>query len=154
VNGLRALQPYARKAPGHPRASCELCRAALEGAHAHVVDLELRALRCACRSCAILFDQGEGEGRFRRVPDRVLRAPSLSAARWAELGVPVRLAFVFFNSRLARFIAAYPSPGGAMDSEVAAEKWEELARDHPVLRGIAPDVEALLVWGPKGSVEL
>jgi hypothetical protein len=153
VNGLRALSRYARHKPGPPpRQSCELCGAAIGDEHRHVVDLELRALRCSCPNCSVLFDQ-QG-GRFRRVPDRVLRAPPIPAARWAELGVPVRLAFVFFNSQQGRWCASYPGVAGAIESEVAQEKWDELAREHPVLREIAPDVEALLAWGPPGSPSL
>ena len=41
-----------------------------------------------------------------------------------------------------------------MESEVAPEKWEELSREHPVLRQIVPDVEALLVWGSIGAAAL
>jgi hypothetical protein len=153
VSGLRALAPYVRrKAPPVPRHACELCGVAIAEAHRHVVDLEARSLLCSCPSCAILFEQ-EG-GRFRRVPERVVRAPPVPAGRWAALGVPVRLAFVFFNSRLRRWHASYPGVAGAIESEVAADKWEELAREYPALRGIAPDVEALLVWGPIGATDL
>jgi hypothetical protein len=153
MSGLRALARYAReKPPPPPRHLCELCGAVIPDAHGHVVDLERRSLSCACRSCAILFDQQAG--RFRRVPDRVLRAPPISAVRWASLGVPVRLAFVFFNSRLSRWYASYPGVAGAIESEVPQERWEELATEVPLLRQIAPDVEALLAWGPMGAAEI
>jgi len=117
-----------------------------------VVDLEKRSLRCSCWNCAILFDQEKG--RFRRVPERVLLADPIPADRWVALGVPVRLAFVFFNSRLSRWCASYPGVAGAIESEVAPDRWEELSREHPVLREIVPDVEALLVWGPIGAAAL
>jgi hypothetical protein len=153
VNGLRPLLRYAQKRPAPPpRQSCELCGVAIGDEHRHVVDLDRRALRCACPACSILFDQQAG--RFRRVPDRVLRVPAIPAARWAALGVPVRLAFVFFNSKLDRWCASYPGVAGAIESEIAEENWDELARERPVLREIAPDVEALLAWGPPGAPDL
>ncbi len=153
MNELRALSRYARRKPAPPpRQCCELCGVAVAEEHRHVVDLEARALRCSCPACSILFDQ-QG-GRFRRVPERVLRAPPLPAERWAGLGVPVRLAFVFFNSKLGRWCASYPGVAGAIESEIAQESWDELAREHPVLREIAPDVEALLAWGPHGAPAL
>jgi hypothetical protein len=66
----------------------------------------------------------------------------------------VRLAFVFYNSTLRRWHASYPGVAGAIESEVPAGKWEQLARELPALREIAPDVEALLVWGPMGAAQL
>ncbi|MFL5450614.1 MAG: DUF5947 family protein [Myxococcales bacterium] len=152
MNGLRALAPYARKKPPPPpRQRCELCGNAIEESHRHIVDLEARSLRCSCPGCAILFEQ---EGRFRRVPERILRAPPIPLGRWAALGVPVRLAFVLYNSRLARWHASYPGVAGAIESEIATGKWEELAGEYPALRDIAPDVEALLAWAPMGAPEL
>ena len=153
ANGLRALRPYLRKRSAPvPGEACELCGAPTDEEHAHVVDLDRRSLRCACRACALLFDNPDG--RFRRVPDRVLHLPPVAAARWAEIGVPVRLAFVFFNSRLGRWYASYPSPGGAIESEVAPERWADRSRDLPPLREMEPDVEALLAWGPMGCPDL
>jgi len=152
VNALRALAPYARTKPlPPPRQRCELCGSPIEESHRHVVDLEARSLRCSCANCSILFEQ---EGRFRRVPERILRAPPIALERWAALGVPVRLAFVLYNSRLARWHASYPGVAGAIESEIATEKWEDLAREYRALRDIAPDVEALLAWAPLGATQL
>ena len=153
MNGLRALAPYVRRKPTPPpRECCELCGIAISDGHRHVVDLERRSLLCSCPNCAILFEQQDG--RFRRVPERVLRAPAIPADRWAALGVPVRLAFIFFNSTRKSWQASYPGVAGAIESEVASSSWDALAREYPALRGIAPDVEALLVWGPIGAPEL
>jgi hypothetical protein len=146
--GLRALTPYARQRPAlPPRQRCELCGVAIGDEHRHVVDLDRRALQCACAPCGLLFDQERG--RYRRVPQRVLRAPPIAAARWAALGAPVQLAFVFFNSRLSRWCASYPGVAGAIEAEIPADQWADL--DLPVME---PDVEALLVWGPRGASEL
>jgi hypothetical protein len=154
VSALRALRRYAREPPPPaPRHKCELCGLALPDDHRHVVDLERRALCCACRACAILFDKpGAAEGRYRSIGERVVVGPRLAHERWAAMGVPVQLAFVFFNSRLSRWVASYPSPGGAIESEVPPEHWERLARDFGV--EVAPDVEAFVCWAPRGSAEL
>jgi Family of unknown function (DUF5947) len=154
VTALRALQRYARERPQPPpRERCELCGIAVEPGHGHVVDLEKRALCCACRPCALLFTKdGAGAGRYRTVPDRVARGPRLLHAQWSALGVPVQLAFVFLNSRLDRYVGCYPSPGGAVEAEVPTEAWEKLAREWGI--GIEPDVEAFLCFAARGSVEL
>jgi hypothetical protein len=154
MTALRALQRYARERPQPPpRERCELCSIAVEAGHAHVVDLDRRALCCACRPCALLFTkEGAASGRYRTVPDRVVRGPGLPFAEWSALGVPVQLAFVFFNSRLGRYIGSYPSPGGAVEAEVPAEAWERLGRELGI--GIEPDVEAFLCFAPRGSQQL
>jgi hypothetical protein len=154
MTALRALQRFAReRPPPAPRERCELCGVGVEPGHAHIVDLEKRMLCCACRPCALLFDKpGAAGGRYRTVPDRVRHGPCLPHAQWAALGVPVQLAFVFFNSRLQQFIGCYPSPGGAIEAEVPPDAWARLAHDFAI--EIEPDVEALLCFAPRGSAEL
>ena len=158
---VAALERFARgrtrgRAPSAAE-SCELCGVPVPGAHDHVVDLGDRALRCACRACALLFEKsGAGAGRYRTVPDRVLRAPDpgISPAEWAQLGVPVRLVFLFENSALGRWVAVYPSPAGPVESEPRVEAWDRLRPRIPLARAIAPDVEAMLVRGERGSEAL
>ena len=86
---------------------------------------------------------------YRVVPKRVLVDPGfqLDEAQWAALAVPVRLAFIFYNSRLARWVALYPSPGGAAESDVPPAAFEALAAATRLVAEVAPDVEALLVYG-------
>lgn len=131
---------------------CELCAEAIGPEHGHLVDLEDRGLRCACRACSILFDQ-EGAARYRRVPDRVLAEPgfALDEQAWAELGVPVRLAFFFHNSALARWVAVYPSPAGPTEAEVPLATWQQRMAGSLLAARAAPDVEALLVRGRPGG---
>lgn len=127
--------------------ACEMCRASIPDDHAHVVNLEDRALMCACRACFLLFThEGAARGRYRAVPDRFARAPvGLTDAHWDALQIPVGIAFFFFNSSLGRTVAFYPSPAGATESELPLETWEELSREQPLLAGLTADVEALLV---------
>jgi len=157
VNALRALEPFARAWRALAPASderCQVCAAPLaaDEEHPHLVDLEERALLCACASCARVFAQPGADRRYRLVPSRVAVDPAfvLGEARWDALHIPVRLAFIFFNTRAGRWVALYPSPAGAAEAELPPEALRELAADTPLLDAVAPDVEALLVYGRRG----
>ena len=154
--GVSGLRRFA--SPPRPQAAaedrCELCGEKVGDGHAHMVDLQRRSIACACRACALLFTgpagwsapTGKG-GRYRTVPDRVrrdLEAP-LTDAEWAELQVPVGMAFFFVNSALGRVVAGYPSPAGVTECELDLAAWDRLAAAHPLLRALTPDVEAILV---------
>ncbi|MGV9775634.1 DUF5947 family protein [Streptosporangium sp. NPDC003464] len=131
-----------------PVARCDLCAEPAGEDHGHVVNLESRALLCACRACRLLFDHGAGaRGRYRAVPERYLYAPSFSvgAADWEELQIPVRTAFFFRNSALDQMVAFYPSPAGATESLLPMETWERVMKANPMPADVLPDVEAFLV---------
>ena len=136
-------------APPRPRAAaeegCELCGEHLRDGHAHLVDLQRRSIACACTGCALLFTRPGG--RYRTVPDRVRRDPGnpLTEAEWAQLSVPVGIAFFFINSDLGRVVAGYPSPAGVTECELDLTAWDRLAAAHPLLAALEPDVEAILV---------
>jgi hypothetical protein len=128
---------------------CEFCGAEIPGRHSHAVNVESRALLCACRACWLLFTrEGAARGKYRAVPERYLyiREPVFTDGQWDELQVPVGMAFFFFNSSLGRAVAFYPSPAGATESLLPLETWKEVVRVNPLLDGLAPDVEALLVY--------
>ncbi|GIH52681.1 hypothetical protein SAMN05421833_14615 [Microbispora rosea] len=151
--GLRRFRDPARAEPAEPAQRCELCAELLDGEHGHVVDLETRALMCACRGCRLLFVR-PGQGRYRAVPDRFRYAPSfrISPADWDDLGIPVRTAFFFRNSSLGRTVAFYPSPAGATESLLPLATWERVIAANPALADTEPDVEALLMdRAPDGS---
>ncbi|MGI5489295.1 DUF5947 family protein [Microtetraspora malaysiensis] len=127
---------------------CDLCATPVADGHRHLVDLSNRELRCACRPCATLFDRpGAGGRRYRAVPDRrwYLRGFALDDAAWDALRIPVRMAFFFHDSAARRAVLLYPSPGGAVESPLARATWARLEAANPVLGGLTPDVEALLV---------
>ncbi len=137
------LQPKPR-----PGERCELCAALIPDEHGHVVDLQSRALMCACRPCYLVFaPQGAGGGRFRAVPERYLSFPefSLTPAQWDGLQIPVGVAFFFLNSALDHVAAFYPSPAGATESLLSLDSWEEIVAANPDLDTLQPDVEAFLV---------
>ena len=158
---MRRLAPLARYArPGGADDAgerCQVCAMPLGPRHDHLVDLEARELCCACRPCALLFvEPGAARGRYRTVPDRVAYDPGfvLDEAVWRLLAIPVRLAFLFHNSRRRRWVAVYPSPAGATESEPAVEGLHELAARTPLVSAAEPDVEALLAFGPRGGGDL
>lgn len=152
-----ALRPYAqgpRRARRLEGETCELCGVPVQPDHPHVVDRERRHICCACRACALLFmEPVAARGRYRTVPDRVLRELdfTLSEADWARLEIPVRLAFFFFNSALDRWVAFYPSPAGATESELGLGMFEDVRRRSVLARCIEPDVEALIAYAPRGE---
>lgn len=152
MNPLSSLQRYARSSATQQE-RCELCGIAIVPQHGHVVDKVERSLCCACPHCLILFRSPEaGGGRFRAVPDRVVWDASfrLPVDRWERLGVPVRLAFLFRNSSLGRWVAVYPSPGGPTE-ETLEEDPEGVLEAGGRLQQLEDDIEAFLVHGERGD---
>ncbi|MEO7372167.1 MAG: DUF5947 family protein [Ilumatobacteraceae bacterium] len=148
------LQPKPR-----PGERCELCAELIPDEHGHVVDLESRALMCACRPCYLVFaPQGAGGARFRAVPDRYVSFPDfeLSSAQWDSLQIPVGVAFFFMNSTMNQVAAFYPGPAGATESELSLDAWGDIVDANPDLATLLPDVEAFLVRSAErrgGTVE-
>ena len=144
-----SLRKFAR--PRRPAEQCDLCGNAIAPKHPHVLETTTKRLVCSCDACAILFDgsrQGPpGGARYRRVPDLVqyLRDYRMSDVQWNGMAIPISLAFFICESASGRVVAMYPSPAGAVESQLTLDLWEELAGDNPVLRELQPDVEALLV---------
>jgi hypothetical protein len=150
---LGALRQFLQRPRAAPGEKCEMCATPLSGDHRHVVNVETRQILCSCRPCHLLFTHsGAGRGKYRAVPDRRVYHPSfnLGEAHWDRLQIPVRMAFFFFNSALDRNVAFYPGPAGATESLLALDAWRDLVEDNPALALLAPDVEALLVYGGQG----
>jgi hypothetical protein len=139
-----ALRQFTRKRL--PAERCELCSAALAGEHSHLLELATRQIVCACEACSTLFDGMQG-GKYRRVSRRILllRDFHISDSQWQDLLIPINMAFLFYSSLQKRVVALYPSPAGAVESQLPAEAWSEIVRDNPLLNQMEPDVEALLV---------
>lgn len=159
---VRTLSRYADKArpiaePTRPRARearCEICAAPIDARHAHVLRGAPRAILCACGPCASLFrDPRASNGKYRAIPDRVIVAaePKIADAAWSALGVPVGLAFVVRDSKAQRRRCVYPSPGGAIETEIDDAAFDALAEREPLARAATDDVEALLVRRSRGG---
>jgi hypothetical protein len=150
-NPLAVLRRIRATRPGPAdEERCEMCAAPIAEPHQHVVDLAGRGLMCTCRPCYLLFTADGAELRYRAVPDRYLSFAGtvLDARQWDELEIPVGLAFFFANSELGRTVAFYPGPAGATESELPLGAWDRVVDAQPVLRTLAPDVEALIVRMP------
>ena len=149
IGSARKSAATTRPPEHHAAEHCALCGQSLPEAHWHLVHLEERNLLCACRPCYLLFTaKGAGGGKYRAVPERYLQLPEtvLTEDQWEQAQVPVNLAFFFFNTSLGRTVAFYPSPAGATESLLPLETWQDVERSNPVLAGLTPDVEALLVY--------
>ncbi|MGW0808738.1 DUF5947 family protein [Nonomuraea sp. NPDC002799] len=152
---LWSLAAEARRRPREGAAGpCELCGEPLPPVHRHLLELPDRELRCACRACQVLFDHAAaGGGHYRLVPQRrwALSGFVMDGPVWAQMGVPVRMAFVVRDSAGERAVPYYPSPAGAVQGPGDQGAWDRLRRDNPVLAELQPDVEALLADRDRGA---
>jgi hypothetical protein len=125
---------------------CELCGAALTARHSHLLEPASRKIRCSCQACSILFS-GNADGRFRRLSERVrfLSNFAITDGEWDSMLIPIGMAFFFKNGATSKIVALYPGPGGATESLLSLDTWNDITRRNPVLDDMEPDVEALLV---------
>jgi hypothetical protein len=77
----------------------------------------------------------------------------MSDAEWDALRLPIGMAFLFHSTPDGRPIALYPGPAGATESLLTLDAWVQLVASNPVLAGLEPDVEALLVNRIEGARE-
>jgi hypothetical protein len=69
----------------------------------------------------------------------------MTDARWEDLLIPINMAFFFHSSTEDRMVTLYPSPAGAVESQLRLDAWDEIMQQNRVLRNLRPDIEALLV---------
>jgi hypothetical protein len=67
------------------------------------------------------------------------------AETWGAFQIPIGLAFFMRSTVTNGVVAFYPSPAGATESELGLDAWDVLVRANPVLEGLDPDAEALVV---------
>ena len=134
---------------GMPVAECELCARVLEGEQEQLLEPDARRVFRACLACAQLLAQEQRQlgARYLRVQRRAARLPQLyfDDVTWAELSVPVGLAFFTMRSRTGEVVATFPGRAGLIETFVPLKAWSDLERKFPALKDIAPEVEALLV---------
>jgi hypothetical protein len=134
---------------GTPIEECELCAQAISVEHEHLLEPDARRVFCACEACAALFAQEQQRqgARYLRVARRAARVydVDIDESAWADLGVPVGLAFFTMRSKSGEVVATFPGRAGIIETFVPLKAWSELEGRFPLLKGILPDVEALLV---------
>ncbi len=141
------LQEREEQAARAAEEHCELCTDLLPEIHPHLVNLQTRALLCACKPCSFLFSVRGASPRFRTIPEdyRRLAELVLEPWQWDALQIPVGLVFVFFNTALDRTVAFYPSPAGPTESLLDLESWRDVVAANPPIADLEPDVEAVLL---------
>ena len=133
---------------GNPVEECELCAQTITVEHKHLLEPEARRVLCTCTECAALLarEHEQPSARYLRVERRVARLQvEIDDANWSELGVPVGLAFFTTRGRTGEVVATFPGRAGIVESLVSLRAWSELEQRYAVIKGILPEVEALLV---------
>jgi hypothetical protein len=69
----------------------------------------------------------------------------MTEGQWDGLMIPIEMAFLFSSTPHGKVVAFYPSPAGATESLLSLETWNDVVNENPMLAGMEPDVEALLV---------
>ena len=121
-------------------------RISLPEDHRHLLDLEERRSSASARRCWALRS-GEAAATARPARGSLwLDDFELPDELWAALQIPIGLAF-FLRSSVdrRRRRRSTRAPPGATESELDLEAWDELVGRNPVLAGLEPDAEALVV---------
>ena len=149
VSGLRGLARPTARTPPPPNQSldtemCDLCGIGIGAEHRHLLALSERRIVCACEAC---WAMRSGEGDYRPTGNRTLWLPGLRVPDdlWASFQIPIGLAFFMQSTVTACVVAMYPSPGGATESELHFDSWSRMRELNPVLEGLEPDIEGLIV---------
>ncbi len=145
---MRALAQSAAAGGDRPRAQaaerCDLCHTTLPDDHRHLLELVQRRIVCTCEACWALHS---GDPEYRPTGSRTvwLEPFECEPETWAAFQIPIGLAFFMRSTVTGGVVAFYPSPAGATESELGLEAWDALVRRNPVLDGLEPDGEALVV---------
>jgi Family of unknown function (DUF5947) len=159
VAGLRGLAspgegsrpggvPVAGGAQNGPATSggerCDICGTTVPEDHRHLLQLAERRIECVCESCWALRS---GDPEYRPTGARTLWLSRLELPDevWASFQIPIGLAFFMQSTTAGCVVALYPSPAGATESELHFASWSRLVELNPLLAGLEPDVEGLIV---------
>ncbi len=123
---------------------CDLCGTTIPEDHRHLLHLVERQIACSCEAC---WAMRAAEGDYRPVGNRTVWLDDLKLPDdlWASFQIPIGLAFFMGSTVTSCVVAMYPSPGGATESELHFESWTRMVALNPVLAGLEPDVEGLIV---------
>ena len=97
--------------------------------------------------CGTCWSVRSGDPEFRPAGNRTLWLDGLEITdeQWAGFQIPIGLAFFMHSTVADGVVALYPSPAGATESELDMGTWEQVCAANPVLAGLEPDTEALVV---------
>jgi len=126
--------------------SCDFCKVMLPETHQHVINIATRTVECVCDPCAVLFPS-ERSAKYKRIP-RIIRAlPEfrMTDEQWERLVIPIGIVFLYHSSRQSRLVGLYPSPAGAVESELDLSVWDEIEKENPCLGSLETDVEGVLI---------
>jgi hypothetical protein len=138
----RAPTPVAAPPTGDDR--CDLCGVAIDSEHRHLLHLVDRRILCSCEPC---FAMRAGDAELRPSGTRVAQLDDLALDDdlWAKFQIPIGLAFFMDSTTAGCVVALYPSPAGATESELHFASWSRMGELNPVLEGLEPDIEGLIV---------
>ena len=145
VSGLRSrARPPDAAAAAEIGERCDICGTGLPEDHRHLLQLVERRIECVCESCWALRS---GDAEYRPTGNRVVWLPDVELPDdlWATFQIPIGLAFFMDSTTAGCVVALYPSPGGATESELHFSSWSRMVDLNPVLAGLEPDIEALIV---------
>jgi Fe-S cluster biogenesis protein NfuA/nitrite reductase/ring-hydroxylating ferredoxin subunit len=137
-----AIAPPRRDHDG--ASTCQLCPTGVGDDHRHLLHLYERRIVCVCETCWSLHS-GDSEYRPCGVRTLWLEDFELPGELWAQLAIPIGLAFVMRSSMTGTVVALYPSPAGATESEIDLFAWNAILDANPVLERLEVDAEALVV---------
>jgi Fe-S cluster biogenesis protein NfuA/nitrite reductase/ring-hydroxylating ferredoxin subunit len=129
----------------HAEAStCQLCPTGIGDDHRHLLHLYERRIVCVCETC---WSMRSGDSEYRPCGVRTLWLDDfeLPDEVWAQLQIPIGLAFVMRSSMTGTVAALYPSPAGATESEIDLFAWNAMVDANPMLDRLEADAEALIV---------
>ena len=152
VSGLRGLATTEVRGPAAngPAADtaadevCDVCGIGIPEDHRHLLHLVERRIVCACEAC---WGMRAGEGDYRPCGARTVWLPDLDVPDdlWASFQIPIGLAFFMRSTVTECVVAMYPSPAGATESELHFDSWQRMCELNPVMHGLEPDIEGLVV---------
>lgn len=123
---------------------CDLCQVSIPADHRHLLHLSERRILCVCEPC---WAMKSGADDLIPTGQRTLwlRDFDLPEEVWADLRIPIGLAFFMVSSVTECVVAMYPSPAGATESELRFETWRGVTERNPILDELEADVEGLIV---------
>lgn len=148
---LQALRGFARRPPTGER--CDLCASGVAAGHPHLLEAASGKIVCACDPCAALFSHRADGRKLIRIPRdaRKVEPLALTDTQWANLRLPIDLAFFVYSLTADRMVAYYPSPAGSTESQLSLDAWDEIERANPILATLERGVEALLADRTRGN---